>query len=66
VLQRKLLLWELILLGKKPKLVLNLFGSDLSVSNCEAVPSKRPKKCPWESSISKEVPKPPPAGGKFD
>jgi hypothetical protein len=52
--------------GKKPKRVLNLFGSDLSVSNCEAVPSKRPQKCPWESSISKEVPKPPPAGGKFD
>jgi hypothetical protein len=52
--------------GKKPKRVLDLFGSNSSASDSEAIPSKRPLKHPRESSILKEAPKPPLAGGKFD
>jgi hypothetical protein len=52
--------------GKKPKHALDLFGSDSSASDGDAVPFKRPQKRPRESSISKEMPKPPPTGGKFD
>jgi hypothetical protein len=52
--------------SKKPKRVLDLFGSNSIASDGEAVPSERPQKCPQESSILKEELKPPPAGGKFD
>jgi hypothetical protein len=52
--------------SKKPKCVLDLFGSDSSTSDDEAVPSKRPRKCPRESPVSEQMSKPPPAGGMFD
>jgi hypothetical protein len=52
--------------GKKPKRALNWFGSDLSVSDSEAVPSERPRKRPRESFVSKEAPKPPLTRGEFD
>jgi hypothetical protein len=45
--------------GKKPKRALDLFGSDSSASNDEADPSKRPRKRPRESSVLKQMPKPP-------
>jgi hypothetical protein len=32
--------------NKKPKHAVNLFGFDSSASDGEAVPSKRPRKCP--------------------
>jgi hypothetical protein len=51
--------------GKKPKCALDLFGSDLLAFDGEAVPSKRPQKHPRESSISKQMLKPPLAGGMF-
>jgi hypothetical protein len=44
--------------GKKPKNALDLFGSDSSVSDIQAVSSKRPRKRPRESSISKQMSKP--------
>jgi hypothetical protein len=52
--------------SKKPKQALDLLGSNLLVSNDEVVPSKRPWKRPRESSISKQMPKPPPLRGMFD
>jgi hypothetical protein len=52
--------------GKKPKLALDLFGSDSSAFDDEAVPSKRPRKRPRESSILKQMSKPPPVRGMFD
>jgi hypothetical protein len=52
--------------SKNPKHVQDLFDSDSSVSDGEAVPFERPQKHPRESSISKEALKLPQAGGKFD
>jgi hypothetical protein len=51
--------------GGKQKHALNLFGSDSSVSNDESAPSQRLRKCPRESSILKQVMKPPPTKGMF-
>jgi hypothetical protein len=51
--------------GGKPKRALNLFGSDSSASNDESAPSQRLWKRPRESSILKQVTKPPPTKGMF-
>jgi hypothetical protein len=52
--------------GGKPKCALMLFGSDSSASDGESAPSQRPRKRPRESSILKQITKPPLTRGMFD